>query len=169
MATTGVSTPVSTTSTLSIPSSPPTKFAPLSPFEKGTRQPSHPASTIVEYISSRAAHSSTVFVYDLAEQAGFGALTKEWSRSTPDTAAPTISLQTRDGAGLSLAGRLSQGTSKDAAKTSVLTAYTTPVGLAAMAQSLTYLPTASANGRLVLQVRSFAKTRLALFHMMLIS
>ncbi|KAH7914310.1 hypothetical protein BJ138DRAFT_1144025, partial [Hygrophoropsis aurantiaca] len=102
------------------------------------------ASEMIELVSSR---SSAVYVYDVAEQVGFGTLTKSWEGCTP-----VISLQTRAGAGLSLVGRLSEGTSQDAAKGAVLTAYTTPTGLAAMAQSLLYLPPASANSRLVVQV-----------------
>ncbi|KAI9001337.1 assimilatory sulfite reductase [Trametes punicea] len=109
------------------------------------------ASTLVEYIASRTASSSSVFVYDLAEQAGFGSLTKSWAEAGSGTA-PVVSLQTRAGAGLSIVGRLSQGTSKDAAKGAVLTAYTTPSGLAAMAQSLAYLPPATSTSRLVIQV-----------------
>lgn len=53
---------------------------------------------------------------------------------------------------MSLVGRLSQGSSKDASKSAVLTAYTTPTGLATMAQSLVHLPAPTANTKLVLQV-----------------
>ncbi|KAH7929492.1 assimilatory sulfite reductase [Leucogyrophana mollusca] len=109
------------------------------------------ASEIIELVASRSSASSAVYVYDVAEQVGFGTLTKSWSTSV-ESSAPVISLQTRAGAGLSLVGRLSEGTSQDAAKGAVLTAYTTPTGLAAMAQSLLYLPPASASSRLVIQV-----------------
>lgn len=51
-----------------------------------------------------------------------------------------------------MVGRLSQGTSKDAARGAVLTAYTTPSGLAAMIQSLSYLPAPTASSRLIIQV-----------------
>lgn len=109
------------------------------------------ASDLIEYFASCTALSSAVHVYDLAEQVGFGTLTKSWAASL-EHAAPVIPLQTRAGAGLSLIGRLSEGTSKDAIDGSVLTAYTTPVGLAAMALSLTHLPPASPRSRLIIQV-----------------
>jgi sulfite reductase (NADPH) flavoprotein alpha-component len=51
-----------------------------------------------------------------------------------------------------LVGRLSEGTSQDTIKGAVLTAYTTPNGLGAMAQSLSYLPPASPTSRLIIQV-----------------
>ena len=109
------------------------------------------ASTIVELISSRSTTSSTLFVYDLAEQAGFGQLTKAWSKSDQGTTS-VVPLQTRSGAGLSLVGRLSQGTSRDALAGSVLTAYSTPPGLAEMIPSLAYSPPPTPNSRLVLQI-----------------
>lgn len=109
------------------------------------------ASTAVEFIASRSSSSSSVFIYDVAEHIGFGTLTKEWSSSSEDVAS-VVSLQTRAGAGLSLVGRLSQGTSKDTANGAVLTAYTTPSGLGMMVQSLSYLPPSTPNGRLVIQV-----------------
>ncbi|KAF8558829.1 hypothetical protein OG21DRAFT_1503789 [Imleria badia] len=109
------------------------------------------ASDLIEFITSRTALSSAVYVYDVAEQVGFGTLIKSWAASL-DHSAPVIPLQTRAGAGLSLVGRLSQGTSQDAINGSILTAYTTPVGLAAMAASLTHLPPASSLSRLVVQV-----------------
>ena len=109
------------------------------------------ASDLIEFLASRAVVSSAVYVYDVAEQIGFGTLTKSWATSF-DHSAPVIPLQTRAGAGLSLVGRLSQGTSHDAINGSVLTAYTTPVGLAAMAASLAHLPPASSRSRLIVQV-----------------
>ncbi|KAG8218798.1 hypothetical protein J3R82DRAFT_4473 [Butyriboletus roseoflavus] len=109
------------------------------------------ASDLVEFLASRAAVSSAVYVYDVAEQIGFGALTKSWVGSLKYSA-PVIPLQTRAGAGLSLVGRLSEGTSQDAITGSVLTTYTTPAGLAAMAASLSYLPPASSRSRLIVQV-----------------
>jgi sulfite reductase (NADPH) flavoprotein alpha-component len=109
------------------------------------------AATVIEHIASRAEASSTVFVYDLAEHAGFGSQTLAWARE--DTKATSaVALQTRDGAGLGLIGRLSQGTSKSASRGSAVTAYTTPTGLATIAPSLYYLPEPSPNGRLVIQV-----------------
>ena len=120
-----------------------------------TKHPALPkslnASTIVELISSRSTTTSNLFVYDLAEQAGFGQLTKAWSKSDQGTTS-VVPLQIRPGAGLSLVGRLSQGTSKDALAGSVLTAYSTPPGLAEMIPSLTYSPPPTPNSRLVLQI-----------------
>ncbi|PFH52859.1 hypothetical protein AMATHDRAFT_73982 [Amanita thiersii Skay4041] len=108
-------------------------------------------SHIVEYISSRADTTSAVYIYDLAEQVGFGTLTKEWVTTDP-ASATVLNLQTRAGAGLSLVGRLSEGTSHETSKGAVLTAYTTPSGLAMMAASLAYLPPASITSRLIMQV-----------------
>ncbi|EIW61476.1 assimilatory sulfite reductase [Trametes versicolor FP-101664 SS1] len=147
----GTSTPFSATTTLSAPPTPKLKASPANDLQSIAESGAITASTLVEYIASRTASSSSVFVYDLAEQAGFGSLTKSWADAGSETA-PVVSLQTRAGAGLSLVGRLSQGTSKDAAKGAVLTAYTTPSGLAAMVQSLTYLPPATPTSRLVIQV-----------------
>ncbi|KAI0356488.1 assimilatory sulfite reductase [Trametes cingulata] len=146
----GTSTPFSSTTTLSAPPTPKLKAA-ANDLQRIAESGAITASTLVEYIASRAAASSSVFVYDLAEQAGFGSLTKSWAQAGSETA-PVVSHQTRAGAGLSLVGRLSQGSSKDAAKGAVLTAYTTPSGLAAMVQSLTYLPPATPTSRLVIQV-----------------
>jgi sulfite reductase (NADPH) flavoprotein alpha-component len=144
----GPSTPLSSTSTLS-PSPPPhlKDTLPLGVF----KSPQFSASNIIEFIASRSVTSSTVHIYDLAEQAGFGTLTKSWSKSDHDTAS-VVNLQTRAGAGLSLVGRLSEGTSVETVMGAVLTAYTTPAGLAAMAQSLSYLPTATPSSRLIIQV-----------------
>ncbi|KAI0306949.1 assimilatory sulfite reductase [Multifurca ochricompacta] len=138
----GVSTPLSST-TLTPASSVPNK-QPALPY-------SFNASNIVELISSRSTTSSALFIYDLAEHAGFGLLAKEWSKSDQDVAS-VISLQTRIGAGLSLVGRLSQGTSRDALAGSILTAYTTPTGLAEMIPSLTHSPPPTINSRLILQI-----------------
>ncbi|KAI0677013.1 assimilatory sulfite reductase [Trametes maxima] len=146
----GTSTPFSATTTLSAPPTPKLK-ATTNDFQRIAEAGAITASTLIEYIASRPASSSSVFVYDLAEQAGFGSLTKSWANAGSESA-PVVSLQTRAGAGLSLVGRLSQGTSRDAAKGAVLTAYTTPSGLAAMVQSLTYLPPATPTSRLVIQV-----------------
>ncbi|KAH7887885.1 hypothetical protein F5I97DRAFT_1926296 [Phlebopus sp. FC_14] len=109
------------------------------------------ASDLIELLASRASVSSAVYVYDVAEQVGFGTLTKAWA-STLEHSAPAISLQTRAGAGLTLVGRLSEGTSQDAVHGSVLTAYTTPTGLSVMASALTYLPSACSRSRLIIQV-----------------
>ncbi|KAI9066403.1 assimilatory sulfite reductase [Trametes sanguinea] len=146
----GTSTPFSSTTTLSAPPTPKLKAA-ANDLQRIAESGAITASTLIEYIASRTASSSSVFVYDLAEQAGFGSLTKSWADAGNGTA-PVVSLQTRAGAGLSLVGRLSQGSSKDVAKGAILTAYTTPSGLAAMVQSLTYLPPATPNSRLVIQV-----------------
>ncbi|KAI0723058.1 assimilatory sulfite reductase [Earliella scabrosa] len=146
----GTSTPLSSTTTLSAPPTPKLKAA-ANDLPAIAQSGAITASTLVEYIASRSTSSSSLFIYDLAEQVGFGTLTKTWADAGGDTA-PVVSLQTRAGAGLSLVGRLSQGSSKDACKSAVLTAYTTPSGLAAMVQSLSYLPPATPTSRLVIQV-----------------
>lgn len=125
----------------------------LTPLLPGGPSQISSASDLIELLVSRAAVSSTVYVCDVAEQIGFGILTKSWAASL-EHSAPVIPLQIRAGAGLSLVGRLSEGTSQDTISGSVLTTYTTPVGLAAMAASLTHLPPASSRSRLVLQVPS---------------
>ena len=146
----GASTPFSPTTTLSAPPTPKLKAA-SNDLQRIAESGAITASTLVEYLASRSASSSSVFIYDLAEQAGFGTLTKSWAEAEGETA-PVVSLQTRAGAGLSLVGRLSQGSSKDTAKGAILTAYTTPSGLAAMVTSLAYLPPATPTSRLVIQV-----------------
>ncbi|OCH90733.1 assimilatory sulfite reductase [Obba rivulosa] len=145
----GTSTPVSSTATLSVPPSPKLRALSHDTLKKLSKSNLVAASTVIEHLAARS--SSTVFVYDLAEQTGFGTLTKSWANAGREFAS-VVSLQTRAGAGLSLVGRLSQGPSKDAAKGAVLTAYTTPTGLAAMVQSLSYLPPATSSSRLVIQV-----------------
>ncbi|KAI5124857.1 hypothetical protein M0805_007290 [Coniferiporia weirii] len=118
--------------------------------EKSPRDVIVSASTLVEEVA--LANSSSVFVYDLAEHAGFGILTKERNQGRKGSA-NVFSLQTRAGAGLSLIGRLSEeGTSKDVQKDSVLTAYNTPSGLAAMVPSFAFLPEPAASSRIVIQV-----------------
>ncbi|KAL5530541.1 MET10 [Sanghuangporus sanghuang] len=107
------------------------------------------ASSVIEQVASD--NSSSVYIYDLAEHAGFGSLTKELGKAGKGT--NVVSLQTRSGAGLSLVGRLSEeGTSKDVEKDSVLTVYNTPGGLAVMAPSFAYLPKPIASKRVVVQV-----------------
>jgi len=163
MSQSGDATPLSPTSTLSIPTSPHLKS--LQKYPTGRLLS---ASNHVEYLASRIARSSAVFVYDLAEQAGFGALTKAWdrhqktnnfdgkqeSRQSPSDTAPVTPLQTRAGAGLTLLGRLSHDSSSSSSlpRKNVITAYTTPTGLKAMASSLTYLPPATPTSKLVIQV-----------------
>ncbi|KAJ7667864.1 hypothetical protein DFH06DRAFT_1039896 [Mycena polygramma] len=142
----GTSTPLSASSTV-LSSSPTLSQKPLQDIYANPRIS---ASTAVEFLASRPDTSSAVYVYDLAEQVGFGTLTKEWAK-TQNTAS-VVDLQTRAGAGLSLVGRLSEGTSRDAGKGSVITAYTTAAGLALMAPALSYLPSATASSRLVIQV-----------------
>lgn len=147
----GASTPLSSSITISSPPSPRLKSSPDTLSQNVYYNPRIPASTVVEFTASRANSTSTVYIYDLAEQAGFGTLTKEWSKSRFDTA-PVVDLQTRAGAGLGLVGRLSEGTSQDTVKGAVLTAYTTPSGLSVMAPSLLHLPPASPTSKLVIQV-----------------
>ncbi|KDQ29195.1 hypothetical protein PLEOSDRAFT_1112155 [Pleurotus ostreatus PC15] len=115
------------------------------------QNPHLPASNIIEWIASRSSASSAVYIYDVSEQLGFGPLTKQLA-DTYSSSAPVLEMQTRPGAGLNLVGRLSEGTSQAAAKGSVLTAYTTPTGLAAMAMALSKLPAARPTSRLIIQV-----------------
>ncbi|KIJ20125.1 hypothetical protein PAXINDRAFT_67312 [Paxillus involutus ATCC 200175] len=129
---------------------PTTDFKPLL-FPTDSNILKRSASDLIELVASRASISSAVYVYDVAEQIGFGTLTRTWASSL-EHSAPAVPLQTRAGAGLSLVGRLSEGTSQDAVNGSILTAYTTPAGLAAMAGSLAYLPPASSRSRLIVQV-----------------
>ena len=147
---TGWSTPLSSSSSsssnLSSPAYTPIEVSDDFPFENCRI----PASTVIEFIASRQSRSSSVYVYDVAEQVGFGTLTKEWAKAADDSLR-IIDLQTRPGAGLSLVGRLSQGTSRDAAKATLLTAYSTPNGLAFLAPSFTLIPKASPTSRLVIQ------------------
>ncbi|PPQ77370.1 hypothetical protein CVT25_010952 [Psilocybe cyanescens] len=124
---------------------------PKSPVYIHIDDPGVQVSTLVEYISSQPENSSSVYIYDVAEQVGFGTSTKQWAKQGLDIS-PVVDLQTRAGAGLSLVGRLSQGTSIDAVKGTVLTAYTTPSGLALMAPSFAYLPVPSSTTRLIIQV-----------------
>jgi sulfite reductase (NADPH) flavoprotein alpha-component len=142
------SSPLSSSTTLS---SPPSPLLKSTPQQNVYHNPRIQASDIIEFTASRAISSSTVYVYDLAEQAGFGTLTKFWSKSGEDTAS-VVELQTRAGAGLSLVGRLSEGTNQDTVNGAVLTAYTTPTGLCMMAPALSYLPSATPTSRLVIQV-----------------
>jgi len=160
----GDTTPTSSTSTLSVPTSPGLK--PIQNFSTAGRLLS--ASNYVEYLTSRAARSSAVFVYDLAEQAGFGTLARAWdlhqqtnssegkraSQRSPSDTAPVVPLQTRAGAGLTLLGRLSHdsSSSSDLQRRNVVTTYTTPTGLKTMASSLAYLPPATPTSKLVIQV-----------------
>lgn len=150
-----MASPSPVTPSISISPSP-TLVAPLDDLKSllllpGAPSPVSSAADLIEFLASCAAVSSAVYVYDVAEQIGFGTLTKSWAASL-EHSAPVIPLQTRAGAGLGLVGRLSEGTSQDAINGSVLTAYTTPVGLAAMAISLTHLPPASSRSRLIVQV-----------------
>ena len=165
----GNATPLSSTSTLSVPTSPR-----LDPLQNSTAGRLLSASNHVEYLASRSARSDAVFVYDLAEQAGFGTLTKAWDlyqqtkssddkqapRRSPSDTAPVTPLQTRAGAGLTLLGRLSHdsSSSSDLQRRNVVTAYTTPTGLKAMASSLAYLAPATPTNKLVIQVPTVSPT-----------
>lgn len=146
----GRSSPLSSTVTLSTPPSPRLKQVLDSPQESLFHNTHVQGSAIVEHIASNKSNSSQVYVFDVAEQVGFGTLTKAWAKL--GESATVLDLQARSGAGLSLIGRLSQGPSVDAGKKAILTAYTTPPGLALMSPSLTYLPPPSAESRLIVQV-----------------
>ncbi len=142
----GWSSPLSSSITLSTPPSPRLKWVLDAPRETVFRNIYVPASTVVEYISSQKSSSSLVYVFDVAEQVGFGTLTKAWRKA--EGSATVVDLQTRAGAGLSLIGCLLQGTSADAGKKTILTAYTTPAGLALMTPSFSYLHPPSAESGL---------------------
>jgi sulfite reductase (NADPH) flavoprotein alpha-component len=148
MASSGSDTPSS--ATLSPPSSPRLKYLLDTPQESFYGNPHVQPSTVLEHLSSQKSNSSFVYIFDLAEQVGFGTSTKAWARF--GQSAPVLDLQTRAGAGLGLIGRLSRGTSTYAGGKTVLTAYTTPAGLALMTPSFLYLPRATADRRLVIQV-----------------
>ena len=152
----GWSSPLSSSITLSTPPSPRLKWVLDAPRETVFRNIYVPASTVVEYISSQKSSSSLVYVFDVAEQVGFGTLTKAWRKA--EGSATVVDLQTRAGAGLSLIGCLLQGTSADAGKKTILTAYTTPAGLALMTPSFSYLHPPSAESRLVVQVPTVIST-----------
>ncbi|KAJ7591198.1 hypothetical protein C8J56DRAFT_556010 [Mycena floridula] len=126
----------------------------MAPFELFSN-PRVPACNIIEYVASQA--SSTVYIYDLAEQVGFGILTKAWAKSGAGSAS-AVSVQTRAGAALSLVGRLSGGSSQDNARDAVLTAFTSLAGLSMMAPALSQLPDATPTSRLVTQVPNLAPT-----------
>lgn len=151
----GWSTPISSTTTLS---SPPSPYPKKSAIPKTLYENHHiPAYHLVEHIASQSRTSSAVYLYDVAEQVGFGTLTDKWSKAGKEIAT-VLKLQTRAGGGLGLIGRLSQGTSHDAGSNAVLTAYTTPAGLASMASSFAYLPPATSFSRLVIQVPTVTST-----------
>ncbi|KAJ8516358.1 hypothetical protein ONZ45_g6300 [Pleurotus djamor] len=136
-----------------VPDSAPNAWREQNLFEN----PHIPASHIIEWLSSRRSSSSVVYIYDLAEQSGFGLLTAQMATGSKGTA-PVVHLQARPGAGLNLVGRLSEGTSHQGIGGAVLTAYTTLTGLAAMAPSLAKLPPAHLDSRLILQVPSVVTT-----------
>ena len=119
--------------------------------QKFYNNPHISASHLVEHIASRSNVTSSVYIYDVALQVGFGTLTKEWTK-TGCASAAVVDQQTRAGAGSGIVGRLSEGTSLETSRGAVLTVYTTPAGLAMMATSLSYLPPASHSSRLILQV-----------------
>lgn len=162
----GVSTPLSSSSTLTGPLSEPTspKAEKASPNDYSSPSPlttagttlTSPVAYTIEALASQ--HSGTVVVFDLAEQAGFGSRTAQWA--SEGTNVKLIRSQTRAGAGLGLVGRLSEGTSADGARPTggVVTAFTTPDGLAQMVPALLVLPAPSAAGRLVIQVAAVTPT-----------
>ncbi|KAG9128114.1 hypothetical protein FRC07_004730 [Ceratobasidium sp. 392] len=154
------STPLSSSSTLTNPTSEPSspKIKANSQGPDGSISPLTPAGTAltgpaahtIEALAAR--HSGTIVVFDLAEQAGFGERAAQWANEKES--AKLVHAQTRAGAGLGLAGRLSEGTSADGARPAggVITAFTTPEGLAQMVPALSTLPAPSSTGRLVIQV-----------------
>ncbi|CCA78047.1 related to MET10-sulfite reductase flavin-binding subunit [Serendipita indica DSM 11827] len=107
------------------------------------------SSVILEYYASKA--SSAIFLYDLARELGFGPTAKGLHQSSENnTYAVTFDVQSRAGAGLTLLGRLSEGTSSEAAR--ALTAFTGPLGLAQMSPTLSLFPKPTSSSRVILQV-----------------
>lgn len=156
----GVSTPLSSSSTLtaslSEPSSPKPPKAYLNVYD-GPSPLTAPGTTLTGPVAHTiealaAQQSGTVVVFDLAEQAGFGSHIARWAKEGSDV--KLIHAQTRAGAGLGLVGRLSEGTSAEGARAAgrVTTAFTTPEGLAQMVPALSDLPHPSPSSRLVIQV-----------------
>ena len=143
----GLSTPLSQASTLI------GSFEVKDMLQADTSETFIPSSTILEYYASKA--SSAIFLYDLAREAGFGSTAKDLHKSSKNDAyAVTFDVQSRAGAGLTLLGRLSEGTSSEAAR--ALTAFTTPLGLAQMSPTLSLFPKPTSDSRLILQVPSIS-------------
>ncbi|CAE6440523.1 unnamed protein product [Rhizoctonia solani] len=161
----GVSTPVSSSSTLaaslSEPSSPKARKEifdnqnSISPHTIPGTTVTGPVAYTIEALAAQ--YSSSVVVFDLAEQAGFGSHVSQWTEGSD---VKVIRTQTRAGAGLGLAGRLSEGTSEDGARATkgTITAFTTPEGLAQMIPVLSAIPAPSTSARLVIQVAAVTPT-----------
>ncbi|KAH7344452.1 hypothetical protein B0J17DRAFT_2305 [Rhizoctonia solani] len=162
----GVSTPLSSSSTLTGPLSEPSSpkaqkatynaYDSVSPLTAPGTTVTSPVAYTIEALAAQ--HSGSVVVFDLAEQAGFGSHITQWANESSDV--KLIRAQTRAGAGLGLAGRLSEGTSADGARATngTVTAFTTPEGLAQMVPALSVLPSPSSSGRLVIQVAAVTPT-----------
>lgn len=138
----GLSTPVSPSTTL-------TNASETDALLSKERLTTLAAYQVLEIHASIA--STVVFVYDLAGDVGIGAVSKAIAKDSSKNA-PVLDLQTRPGAGSILAGRLSEGTSEDGLRGTVITAYTTPTGLVHIVPSLDLLPSPKSTARLVLQV-----------------
>ncbi|GAB1523967.1 sulfite reductase [NADPH] flavoprotein component [Rhizoctonia solani] len=161
----GVSTPLSSSSTLTGPLSEPSSpkgqkgglnaYDTVSPHTAPGTTTTSPVAYTIEALAAQ--HSSSVVVFDLAEQAGFGVRITQWAE---ETGVKVTRAQTRAGAGLGLVGRLSEGTSEDGARATkgAITAFTTPEGLAQMVPALSILPAPSSSGRLVIQVAAVTPT-----------
>lgn len=158
----GASSPLSSSSTLIDPiSEPPSPKAQKPPNTRTLALPltaagttlAGPVACTIEALAAR--HSGTVVVFDTAEQVGFGSCIAQWI--TTGSNVKLVRAQTRAGAGLALAGRLSEGTST-CDTSGVITAFTTPEGLAQMIPALSTLPSPSPAGRLVIQVAAVTPT-----------
>ncbi|CAE6516091.1 unnamed protein product [Rhizoctonia solani] len=161
----GTSSPLSSSSTLTGPLSEPSSpkaqkiahnsYDTISPLTAPGATVTSPVAYTIEVLAAQ--HSGSVVVFDLAEQAGFGSHIAQWDEN-PNV--KVIRAQTRAGAGLGLAGRLSEGTSADGARTAngTITAFTTPEGLAQMIPTLSTLPSPSSSRRLVIQVAAVTPT-----------
>jgi sulfite reductase (NADPH) flavoprotein alpha-component len=142
----GISTPLSQASTL-------TNSSELKEnLEKGAGETLLAPSIITEYYASKA--SSAVFVYDLAQGAGFGQTCRDLLNTGDGTSdAVVFDVQTRAGAGLQLLGRLTEGTSIQGSRPSgAITAFITPPGLAQMSPVLSLFEKPTTHSRLILQI-----------------
>lgn len=108
------------------------------------------ASEAIESLAWRL--SRCIYAYDVVLQHNFGVHAKEW-RASGQEGPQVIEMQARSGAGLSIVGRMSEGTSSEASRSSfALSAFTTPAGLAQMMPAFANLPEPSMSNRLVVHV-----------------
>ncbi|KAF8322068.1 assimilatory sulfite reductase [Clavulina sp. PMI_390] len=109
------------------------------------------ASEAIETLAWDA--SKCIYAYDLALQQGVGIHAKTW-KAAGRNGPQVIEMETRTGAGLAITGRMSEGTSSEAASGFTLSVFTTPAGLAEMMPALAGLPSSEvcASTRAIIQV-----------------